>query len=110
MGKRPNHGNLRHHLRYSLTTRGIMMMPELLTSGGGALHLSESSSPVRPLVWLRASAPVNADKPFGDRHEVVLHVTLDDLKLLVDQCNFLGEHHWREHRVNFTDESGDDDD
>lgn len=106
MAKRPSLTSLCHHLRYTLAPRGTMLMPELLVNAGGSLHLSESSSPVKPQVWLRASAPVRTDKPFGERHEVVLHLSLDDLQLLVDQCNFLRTYHWREERAKFTEVSG----
>ena len=103
--KRPSFTSLRYHLRYVLTPRGTMMMPELPVNSGGALHLSESSSSSKPHVWLRVSAPVHADQPFGARHEVVLHVSLDDLKLLVDQCNFIREYHWREGRSTFEEDT-----
>ena len=102
--RRPSLNTLRHHLRFTLTPRGTMMLPELPVRGGGALHLSESSVPIKPHVWLRVSVPVKATEPLGERHEVVLHVSLDDLALLVDQCNFMREYHWREQRETFTSE------
>lgn len=108
MAKRPSLRSLRHHLRFTLSSRGTLLMPELAVNVGGALQLSESSTAVKPCAWLRVSAPVNPSQPWGERHEVVLHVSLDDLKLFVDQCNFLREYHWREQRERFTEATHND--
>lgn len=94
----PKPDDLAPHLRYELTTRGAIIMPELSTSAHGALHLSESTSDVGAHVWLRASAPSSLDHPFTERHEVVLHVPLNELHALSEQINFLLAHHYKTRR------------
>jgi hypothetical protein len=86
--------NAPKHLRYTLTSRGFMHMPELDTHAYGALHLSESSSADAPYAWLRASAARTLKDPH-DRVEVVLHVSLDDLAKFVQQCQFMLDHHYQ---------------
>lgn len=81
------------HLRYATNARGALHMPEIHTNAYGALHLSESTAEKGSFVWLRASAASSLDNPLTDRHEVVLHVSLEDLLTLVEQCEFLAHHH-----------------
>lgn len=81
------------HLRFNTTSRGTIYMPELRTHSHGALHLSESTSDAGAFVWLRASAPNTLDAPHTDRHEVVLHVSLNDLHHFVEQVEFLLTYH-----------------
>lgn len=76
------------HLRYVLTTRGTMMMPQVNTLSHGSLQLAESSAEGQ-FVWLRASAAHSLDQPHGDRAEAVLHVTLDQLRRFTEQCQFM---------------------
>lgn len=85
--------DLEPHLRYEQTARGVIIMPELYTSAHGAIHLSESTSDRGAFVWLRASAASTLANPHVDRHEVVLHVSLNDLEALAEQCRFLLNHH-----------------
>lgn len=77
----------------------MLHMPELHTNAFGSLHLSESTAEHAPCVWLRASAATTLDTPLTQRQEVVLHLTLDDLESLIDQAQFLIDHHrktvWR---------------
>lgn len=89
----PRPEDLAPHLRYTTTARGVLHMPELHTHAHGSLHLSESASDQGAFVWLRASAASSLDQPLVDRHEVVLHVSLDDLESLIEQCEFLIDHH-----------------
>lgn len=89
----PKPDDLPPALRYTTTTRGAIQMPEIHTHAHGALHLSESSSEQGAFVWLRASAANSLDQPLTDRTEVVLHVSLDDLAALIEQCDFLRDHH-----------------
>lgn len=89
----PRPEDLPPHLRYTTTSRGALHMPELYTHAHGALHLSESTSAPGAYVWLRASAALSLDQPLADRHEVVLHVSLDDLELLMEQCEFVIDYH-----------------
>lgn len=88
---RPEH--LPAHLRYTATARGALHMPELHTHAHGSLHISESTSDSGAFVWLRASAASSLGQPFVDRHEVVLHVSLDDISLLIEQLEFMLDHH-----------------
>lgn len=83
------------NLRYITSTRGIIHMPEINTHAHGSLHLSESTADDDAFVWLRVSAANSLDRPLTDRTEVVLHVSLDDLRVLVAQCNFMIAHHPR---------------
>lgn len=89
----PKPDDLEPHLRYEQTARGVIIMPELYTSAHGAIHLSESTSDRGAFVWLRASAASTLANPHVDRHEVVLHVSLNDLEALVEQSRFLIDHH-----------------
>lgn len=106
MARRRPLRSLRDHLIYRLTARGTMVMPELTANVGGAVQLSESSSPAKAFVWLRASAPVDNNRPFGARQEVVLHLTVQELQLLADQCDYLVKYHWRETRDEFASRPG----
>lgn len=89
----PKPDDLEPHLRYITTTRGMLHMPELHTHAHGSLHLSESASDRGAFVWLRASAANSLDQPLTNRTEVVLHVSLDDLRKLAAQVDFMLDHH-----------------
>ena len=89
----PKPEDLPPYLRYATSTRGAIHMPELHTHAHGSLHLSESSSVQGAFVWLRASAANSLDQPLTDRTEVVLHVSLNDLTSLIEQCEFLLRYH-----------------
>lgn len=91
----PKPDDLEPHLRYELTSRGTLIMPEIYGNAHGALHLSESTTERGAYVWLRASSPSTLDSPHANRHEVVLHVSLNDLQAFVDQANFVLEHHYK---------------
>lgn len=89
----PKPDDLPPQLRYSTTSRGTLIMPELRTHAHGALSLSESSDDSGAYVWLRASAANSLSQPLTDRSEVVLHVSLDDLSHLIEQCEFMLNYH-----------------
>lgn len=89
----PKPDDLPPHLRYTTSARGAIMLPELNTHAHGALSMSESSDDSGAYVWLRASAANSLTQPLTDRTEVVLHVSLDDLSSLIEQCEFMLDYH-----------------
>lgn len=89
----PKPDDLAPHLRYVTTARGMIQLPELHTHAHGSVHLSESASDQGAFVWLRASAANSLDQPLTDRTEVVLHVSLYNVKQLIDQLEFILDYH-----------------
>jgi hypothetical protein len=85
----------RWHLEKTTSARGFTHLPHIPSEYGGHASVSESSAADGPHVWVRATAPVDLNRPDGPTREVPLHLTADNARRLAEQLLLTVKEHYQ---------------
>lgn len=83
------------HLTATRSDRGFTRLPPIPSEYGGQVAVYESSAAMGPHVWLKATAPVDLNKPDGPMLEAPIHLTADNAWMLADQLRWLVGNHYQ---------------
>lgn len=85
-----------NHLQPETTDRGFNRLPQIAGDYGGRVRVYESSAAMAPHIWLKATSPVDLNRPEGPEQSVHVHLTLDSARELMEQIGWLVDHHYQQ--------------
>lgn len=91
----PTRTDDRWHLNRITTERGFTYLPDIPSEYGGHISVSESSAADGPHVWVRATCPVDLNRPNGPTMEAAMHLTADNARRIAEQLLLTVDEHYQ---------------